>query len=224
MCGSRISPDSFLCSRPHRGREHEMFFGQRRVGCAVQNKKFVQKVKGKNRPRVTSMKLSEGMLVTNCCAEGGKPLLRKGGGSVRAPGFAPLDQNAVIVRITSYQNRNPRGTLSSPRLEKPAPFSSLTQLLLYMEALMDQSGFPQRDEERGAFAVSQAELFQTAELDGTARRELATFQLRVLFRQNASWQGSLLWVDEKMDAQFRSVLELVRLIDSALTVEEECSV
>ena len=53
---------------------------------------------------------------------------------------------------------------------------------------------------------------------------MATFQLRVLFRQNASWQGSLIWVDQRMDAQFRSVLELVRLMDSALTMKEECTV
>ena len=65
---------------------------------------------------------------------------------------------------------------------------------------------------------------QAGILDEETRRELATFQLRVLFRQNASWQGSLIWVDQRMDAQFRSVLELVRLMDSALTMKEECTV
>lgn len=190
-----------------------------------ESKKFVQNANGKNWPHVTLLKLSEGMLVVNCYAGGGKnPLTRKGGYSVRTPGFAPLDQNAVIVRITSYQNRNPQGTLSSPKLEKSMPFSSLTQLLLYMEALMDRSNSPQRGEERRAFAAPQPELLQATALEEAARRELATFQLRVLFRQNASWQGSLIWVDKQMDAQFRSVLELVRLIDSALTMEEECSV
>ena len=143
---------------------------------------------------------------------------------MRAPGFAPLDQNAVIVRITSYQNKSPRGTLASPKLEKPVPFASLTQLLLYMEALMDQSNSPQRGEERRAFSGPQAELLQAGILDEETRRELATFQLRVLFRQNASWQGSLIWVDQRMDAQFRSVLELVRLMDSALTMKEERTV
>lgn len=144
---------------------------------------------------------------------------------MRAPGFTPLDQNAVIVRITSYDHRNPQGTLASPKLEKPVPFASLTQLLLGMEALMDRSNLPQRGEEYRAFSAAQAEELLTGEdLDEERRRELATFQLRVLFRQNASWQGSLIWVDKQMDAQFRSVLELVRLIDSALAAEEESDI
>jgi hypothetical protein len=44
----------------------------------------------------------------------------------------------------------------------------------------------------------------------------ATFSVRVLFRQNASWQGSVTWLDGKMDESFRSALELIFLIRSAL--------
>ena len=46
---------------------------------------------------------------------------------------------------------------------------------------------------------------------------LATFQSTVLFRQNASWQGSLIWREKELDAPFRSVLELIGLIDNALS-------
>ena len=38
-----------------------------------------------------------------------------------------------------------------------------------------------------------------------------------MFRQNATWQGSLLWADEGMEAHFRSVLEVINLMNSALT-------
>ena len=35
-------------------------------------------------------------------------------------------------------------------------------------------------------------------------------------RQNATWQGSVTWVEKKEKQQFRSALELLKLIESAL--------
>ena len=40
--------------------------------------------------------------------------------------------------------------------------------------------------------------------------------MRILFRQNASWQGELLWMEKNARQSFRSVLELITLMDSAL--------
>ena len=134
--------------------------------------------------------------------------------------FTPLGQNAVIVRVTSYDRKRPSGTLVSPRLEKAVSFGSLTQLLLLMESLMDQSNQPQRGEEHRAFTRPRPAEETAEPLEMEIQKALATFQIRVLFRQNASWQGSLIWVEPQMDAQFRSVLELIRLMDSALSAGE----
>jgi hypothetical protein len=46
-----------------------------------------------------------------------------------------------------------------------------------------------------------------------------TFILRILNRQNATWQGVVTRMDRKEDRPFRSLLELIKLIDS--TCEEE---
>jgi len=43
---------------------------------------------------------------------------------------------------------------------------------------------------------------------------------RILFRQNASWQGSVVWVEGRQEERFRSALELVLLMDSALTAQK----
>ena len=45
--------------------------------------------------------------------------------------------------------------------------------------------------------------------------ELATLAVRVLFRQNASWQGTVAWLEGSREESFRSVLELLLLMDSA---------
>ena len=45
----------------------------------------------------------------------------------------------------------------------------------------------------------------------------STFIIHVKYRQNASWQGEVTWVDKQKKEYFRSALELVRLIDSAMS-------
>ena len=44
----------------------------------------------------------------------------------------------------------------------------------------------------------------------------ASFIVRVTSRQNATWQGTVTWTDGQRTQPFRSALELIRLIDSAL--------
>ena len=43
-----------------------------------------------------------------------------------------------------------------------------------------------------------------------------TFVIEVVDQQNASWQGSVNWINTGKKENFRSALELIRLIDSAL--------
>ncbi|MBR5319858.1 MAG: hypothetical protein IKU46_09740 [Peptococcaceae bacterium] len=52
---------------------------------------------------------------------------------------------------------------------------------------------------------------------------IATFKVKVLFRQGASWQGKVRWTDEGKEVSFRSALELVKLMDSALPQPEPCA-
>ena len=44
----------------------------------------------------------------------------------------------------------------------------------------------------------------------------ATFVITVMHEENATWQGSIRWIDKQMMKNFRSALELMKLIDSAL--------
>ena len=49
----------------------------------------------------------------------------------------------------------------------------------------------------------------------------ATFIIYVKYRQNATWQGEVIWADKKKKKCFRSALELIKMIDGALNSEEE---
>lgn len=50
----------------------------------------------------------------------------------------------------------------------------------------------------------------------TQQGELATFVVHVMYRQNATWQGNVLWAEADKSCNFRSALELIKLMDSAL--------
>ena len=46
--------------------------------------------------------------------------------------------------------------------------------------------------------------------------DLGTFIIRVQHRQNSSWQGRITWVEKDKTLNFRSVWEMVKLIDNAM--------
>ena len=122
----------------------------------------------------------------------------------------------TMVCIDSYENGVPAGRFYNPFFPEGKTFSSLTQFLIGMEDALNAMNFPQ------SFAVARS--FSGAHGQRKALRPegdahtgiLATFAIRLIFRQNASWQGSITWLEGEVEQSFRSVLELILLMDSAL--------
>ena len=50
----------------------------------------------------------------------------------------------------------------------------------------------------------------------TKHGDIGTFIVRVQHRQNSSWQGRITWMEEDRTIQFRSVWEMIKLIESAV--------
>ena len=48
-----------------------------------------------------------------------------------------------------------------------------------------------------------------------------TFEITVRFTQNSSWQGQIYWAERNVKQNFRSALEMLRLMDEALTEDTE---
>ena len=46
------------------------------------------------------------------------------------------------------------------------------------------------------------------------------FVVNILHKQNSTWQGSVTWLETNETQYFRSALELIMLIDSAVSPEE----
>ena len=49
-----------------------------------------------------------------------------------------------------------------------------------------------------------------------AQNSKETFVIQVISNQNATWQGTVQWVDQKKTVPYRSMLELIKLINSAV--------
>jgi len=45
---------------------------------------------------------------------------------------------------------------------------------------------------------------------------IGTFEITVKFMQNSTWQGQIHWVEKDRRQNFRSALELLKLMDEAL--------
>ena len=105
------------------------------------------------------------------------------------------EYRTTVVCVDSYHQGIPVGRFYNPSCKEGKSFESLSQLLVRMEDIGTEGTSGQGQKQSG---------------------QLATFAVRVLFRQNASWQGEVTWLEGKREESFRSVLELILLMDGAL--------
>ncbi len=110
--------------------------------------------------------------------------------------------------------------------ERAVEFISPDDLVQRMDRMFDELGYPQRTVQPRSFGTQPQEAKrrepgmeqkQINDLE-TQKGELATFVVHVMYRQNATWQGNILWAEADKECNFRSALEMIKLIDSALDV------
>ena len=126
------------------------------------------------------------------------------------------EYRTTVICIDSYEGGVPKGRFYNPAREGGTAFESLSQLLLGMEDLLDEYQIPQSFTTARRFSDAGTKAGGVAGDLGQEGKK-ATFSVRILFRQNASWQGSVSWLEGKQEESFRSVLELILLMDGALS-------
>lgn len=113
--------------------------------------------------------------------------------------------------------------------DEPLRFSSPDEMVLQLDRLFDRLSLPQAENWFRCFSGGKRHGFLrpvtgAMPLKKLDQREIlqrtgacATFVLHVQYRQNCTWQGSLIWVEGESRMQFRSVLELLKIMDHVLT-------
>ncbi len=125
------------------------------------------------------------------------------------------EHRTTRICIDSYRQGVPQGRFYNPYMEAEQSFQSLTQFLQGMESTLEKMDFPKAYTVTRTFAPL-PQYSTGPPLQEYKPGQVATFAVKILFRQNASWQGSVTWLEGKQEQSFRSVLELILLMGSAL--------
>lgn len=126
------------------------------------------------------------------------------------------DVRSFLIYIDSYENGVPTGQYRNPCRGESVPFQSLTQLLMRLEQSLDQENIPQAFNKVRTFYPLTGYRPDTLDAECPKKGKKGTFALQILFRRNASWQGTIHWIEKNKTQNFRSVLELITLLNSAL--------
>lgn len=138
----------------------------------------------------------------------------------------------ILICVDDYGDGVLGGILYNQYIPKPIAFQGIVQLTGEMDKIFDMLSFPRASFAKRTFYNKKPEkdLFQQGGSVARNRRictqdmldqkgARGTFWVKVLFRQHASWQGTILWADKNKKQYFRSALEMIKLMDEALGVD-----
>ena len=133
--------------------------------------------------------------------------------------------NGVVLCIRAFEDMQMRGELWHSYSRGAVPFLNAQQMVREMEKLYDLLNFPHPGTNERSFGPAKEAVRRgNQEREKTMKDEellqkhgdLGTFIVRVQHRQNSSWQGRITWMEKDKTINFRSVWEMVKLIESAV--------
>ncbi len=129
----------------------------------------------------------------------------------------------VCICVDEYDAHSISGRIYHPGNETPVHFNEIGRLLIQADKLMDEQNYPQPSTLSRSFvkslqsqAKSKEKKLMPKKTEVSEKGGKGTFVVQIQYRQHATWQGKVLWAEKNESMQFRSALELLKLIDSAL--------
>ena len=129
------------------------------------------------------------------------------------------EYRTTTICVDSYDKSVPMGRFYNPCCPEGVHFYGVIDLIKKMETMLDENNIVQSFSALRSFAGKPVANMSGSPGETAYKGKVATFATNVLFRQNTSWQGSVSWLEGKREETFRSVLELLLLIDSAVSEE-----
>jgi hypothetical protein len=133
----------------------------------------------------------------------------------------------TMVCVDSLEGGEIHGRVYHPRMAPSGEYAGVVELATRMEELFNRMSYPQSSFSARRFCrqknagEKQSDREVSEQMPETKQQDVqpgekATFIVEVQFRQNATWQGTVSWVERKKKQRFRSVLELIKLMNDAL--------
>lgn len=129
------------------------------------------------------------------------------------------------ICVNFIKENNLNGEIYHKYSEFCIPFHSSIELFHLLEKEMDRIGYPQDTTQKRFFksqrhqrhqsqnTQKELELFMKDNDVLDHKGSKATFVIEIKYRENSTWQGTVNWVEGNQTQNFRSALELIRLMD-----------
>ena len=132
-------------------------------------------------------------------------------------------ENGAVLCVDRYSAGKIGGRLYHSYSGEERRFSTGEEAIFCLEQLFDSLNFPHPTTKERSFQAEKPrtpgrkrERIMKDDALLSKHGDLGTFIVRVQHRQNSSWQGRLTWMEENKTVYFRSVWEMVKLMESAL--------
>lgn len=128
----------------------------------------------------------------------------------------------IILCVDYYQDEKINGRIYHRYQTEPIRIGGMLEAVFEIDAFFDRLGYPFPGTESHYFIKHEKtqRIKMTRKLSDEEmlknNGEQGTFIIRVEQRQHSSWQGRVTWVEEGKTENFRSALELLKMIDGAL--------
>ncbi len=127
-----------------------------------------------------------------------------------------------IVYLTAADDGILKGQIYNPYYNKAFTFDNEYEMLRGMDDLFESLEFPQACFEWRSFenkktkqVIRRAEDTMNEDISNLLKNEKTTFVVNVQYRKNATWQGTITWVEENRTQHFRSAFEMLKLMEAA---------
>lgn len=142
---------------------------------------------------------------------------------------SPAAGSAMRICCDNMEGYDWEGRLYTRYRKEPSYFRNAAQLMGLLEQFCNWIGYPQastidrsfqetesKDRDSGRRPARKERRVVVVSMEEMERMkgEKATFVVRIQYRQNATWQGQVTWAEKNKTMNFRSALELLKLIDS----------
>lgn len=128
----------------------------------------------------------------------------------------------VIIHLFNRPGGPVCGQIYSVYYDAFMDFCGIFQLLGAMESLFDSLSMPQAAHENRSLCPLRRIKRRDENQKRYAKRqtlmgeERITFMVHVVYRQYNTWQGTITWVEGNITNRFKSVLEMLKLMDDVV--------
>lgn len=138
--------------------------------------------------------------------------------------YAP---NVVCICADKLTETSCSGRLYTRYGSEAESFDDISALLLKIDRFFDKINYPEASTRSRSFNEDKTGSMQPRKINLEAsvsgdeflknKGKIATFFVRVQSRQNSTWQGVFWWAEKDTETEFVSALDVLKLIDRAVT-------